>query len=1734
MLKNDINTADELDEALFNPKQYKRHRQSTTNKKESSDIPEPIQQIIIIKKIDDSRADENDDASHRSSRSSRSSHKSSQSSSHSSQSSSHSSQSSSHSSHSKHDGGGKKPDDLTFESTTDVLLFDKSIGNTKKQITVEEIKDIDLIKSGEYLKISLENLLLEKYSFDMQSNPDIQNDVTNIATGLISSSDIKSSEYEYDLIKKYINNQYVKSWLTPITMETKKIFSIVKIQSENTSNEPHSISTPLNNSSGYESKYIKNESFVNNFDKNLQITKEYTENYEKTFFWYHYQLYETNLTYSPIYYINNKKIGYHHDSMVKYNSYRYNTLLSSKITSIVYNPQVSIPIIKTTATNINYQKQLIPADKANIVGFYKTNPFVSPIAAPLSYLRTIGNIISIIQISPTIVNIITDKPHELVKTSFVLLHDTNTIPSIDGEYYNKIEKIIDDKQFQLKLKQIVVVIATQQLPTKMPTSNGIVYTYKKISMRKSTSTAIEDATVYLFNDKSINKIEPYIFPSLTTIIEHLKDKRYNFTTNDEVNDILKPFDITVDSLSEKYYNNIQSMIVGNIRNKKIDVKTLQFKPKVYNFDYSYPLFGIHNIKKIVTDDYDIKHKQKISFKGTIETDSISQQKVQKVQIKQYYKGVYSSLSEIDLPKDNDVVLIVDIANIFREEYHRINSKWELFSKDFNIVSKEYIEYILSLTDLRNDKINDYIVTSSNAIQQPTQQPQTQTITNYVNYIHNRHYVADLNLLFDTLNNSNDFSRHQIPTTDVPTTDVPTTDIAATDIAATDIATEINKNDIFDLIEDIKNPIEKVTIYYKYLDIDAISINNWLYSKKYGEPIGLCSHWLYIKSIFYAIAINKAYYIQKLNDQYGDNGQSDNTYNRCKICNVILSRLSETHDNVTLITGITSNDLKKFSLTKVIDESVLFTSVVCGSNVLNKILTNEGIMMNAFNMKYEIIICDIIKKIIFKMSLDLLLIDYIKLLKIALVEATYIIKYSTFEKNVMHSSVKKLDETEIKDLYIKYQTETITIISTVSLLIVLQTSLANYYNKIILKLKDCVYHTLKMPHGINTMACILNDLNMVSYGKIRKDNIVLITNNLTERYNKLITNSNIAKMFSDWQEHTLQRSIRLDYKSYYVINDTSKTKPNIKYTKIDDDKINIPYNNLKNYHNYHKNIISATHMLGKNETNINNILQESHIIASQLYNYLMDVNTRQIIPLHKIVSVYNSPFATKYINNLMYIINVLYTAIDYVTVSTRNMMIFPANFIKREWSNIDVINNIRVKQFAPINYNINITENTMQEYQIQALFLKFCYKTNEIYKGTEHIFMLDGVGNMSCVKCLQSQNDILQHKYNFTEYNILLNIINKRTMYLLDSPLSVNDKKQKHNISKIEYNELLTEFITNLKTIKKLESTDYILKTIKKIFETRTLTLSVKEHTQEPDKVVLPVCIYKQKDITTPIDLEYRYNVIIEDNSSTKGNPDGSTKGNPDGSTKGNRSTNVPSAILIKRYNNDFFLKYISHIANKKLIKTNIEKLKIDYKLKNIILKNETKRFEALNAMINDTNSKIFKKIKFEIISDDEYYMLLKNLNNMVMVSYNIKGITDSTSQKALASYIYSIFELIFNEHNTYNFKHNDIEYYNDLTILDGIKRFNAINYDKENILQLSPEEMAAGIGTGTGTGTTDNENDNIDSTLMYTEKDAEKDAFETSEFNFQIDRDELPATVDQDIVDRDVGYGDLGEDFGAF
>jgi len=508
----------------------------------------------------------------------------------------------------------------------------KFLANNGDIIVEEEValKNSEIIYKDDniYLK-ELINQFLSEYKVTSQESKYIQEivekkalDVIDIKNIGIIENDMNERGIEYKLIYDMFYDKFKSNVVIPIVSDKHKIYVKLKDNAKNENNE-NNVNNKVNdklNLNIYFSESLEDKNGTieeNQFNQfillkelyhNRAINKIEYQNYINEFF-----------EISKPYILNMENLGYikrpKNDSLVlrysnidtiHWNTYNIDSGFSNK--KDLFDEKGKII---GQEDNI-----LIKSNEANIIGFMILS------SKDNNFNKQFEKIGEITKIYNTDKGIIIECPnHNIKQNEIIYIDNTDSYPPINS-VFNKSVEILNNNSIKLNVDFKLLKESTKGDLYKLSNLHYNQYEIIKKDdkleaiLKKSDNNIInnnvinnnlENATnkVYLFNNLNINKndyenIIKLIMPSLSDIVENYKNDLNNVYTYDDVNDLFKKYNLTINDFNIKQITFIKEVLTNNLNKLLTYYDNLDKKNIILKFN--------KNNKKIFDSNYFLSNK----------------------------------------------------------------------------------------------------------------------------------------------------------------------------------------------------------------------------------------------------------------------------------------------------------------------------------------------------------------------------------------------------------------------------------------------------------------------------------------------------------------------------------------------------------------------------------------------------------------------------------------------------------------------------------------------------------------------------------------------------------------------------------------------------------------------------------------------------------------------------------------------------------------------------------------------------------------------------------------------------------------------------------------------------------------------------------------------------------------------------------------------------------------------
>jgi len=830
--------------------------------------------------------------------------------------------------------------DINNKINNSINLFANNTNNVIYINDIEEVPEYERIyKDNEIYIRDLENTFLDMFPITKQGTQYVQtmvqkkvNDVINVKK-IGDENIICKNKYILDILNKKFSN----FWIIPVVKDKFEIFSEI-IDDDYSKDYKYARETLLDKDGIIvtDQRILIDELDENNikFDmKKISLEQFLIKKHSL------YESYKTD---------NDIKSGYKLTTKNNFNAIRFYDIKSKQWKKRVIDEPIytTVEIKDPDNKNIKYiqKKELVPGETANIVGFlvFGINQF--------NILDLIGNKTgsSRFGLSSTISKItvgkrtkITSNKHELKTNDKIYIKNSNSRPRVNGSYQ---VSIIDDNNFNIDLNSYGGKDGTA----------GDIYSnlsleFKTINIKKNNGKIIIDndssnmksAKLFLFDsfkleNNDLNKILEKIIPDNNAIFGNLYTQIKN-TSN--INKILKTvckYNINFSNINKPEYDLVLNILKKNIIKKSESTIIADLNKKLKDDPFASTIFNYQNINKFKNEygEYPLLNNINDSLHARIQWINRQPDKgflfynliIQKSDTEDKTSNLYDSnvqkeLASLKEPKKIISEYSVRIINL-------LHDKKELKNEEQKLLPPLPTDKILLNGELYSSNIKKNKTTWVKRDEQYNKGDKGL----YIRYLHSEEFefngttwkfikklkphirrINNHNIFFNAkmtyesflqrINISNISIKYNVKTFKrlfdkikkkiknktkdsniIPESDKPNESISIT------IQKTLKK------ISEVDNELQRNYLLFKLIRIDGITIDNFIYSKKYKSKI-ICGHWNYIMQMNDASTnLEKSETLNKMLTIFGDVGESSNKYVNCHVCGNVLTQLE--YDDVT--------------------------------------------------------------------------------------------------------------------------------------------------------------------------------------------------------------------------------------------------------------------------------------------------------------------------------------------------------------------------------------------------------------------------------------------------------------------------------------------------------------------------------------------------------------------------------------------------------------------------------------------------------------------------------------------------------------------------------------------------------------------------------------------------------------------------------------------------------------------
>jgi hypothetical protein len=655
------------------------------------------------------------------------------------------------------DNGNNSNEEIVFLNANSNNEIKDFISDVSKEVVLEQevfIKEDERIYTDDIIYLTeIQNQILSSYPVSKQGLKYIQENAEDLAKEIIKTANMGFEKYnllknniQYKLIFDYLNNNFNSKWVIPIVYDKHKIYSKLKddyetieddknIFSENENKENYFFTESLEDSRGIIEENQRNQHIIlKSISHQSAIGKITYKNFLNDV---------NNIIYPYIEKTNNNSdinVGYITSPKNSNLVLRYydmdNTLWNTRVAMNEVNTKLDI-LDENKKIKDTKEISLINGEKINIIGFMvipfggeNMSNFIdkSIVFTPDNYLNhlnkpfyKVGNINRIYSNTDSI---IIDIPNHNIKDGEkIYISNTNSFPNINNVYQKSV-KVINENSILIKSNIKIINEGTYGIIYKTSDIEYDLYDITKgidnfnINFVKSNyNDKIESDIhnkIYLFNSIKIaskdelKNIINIIFPSLDNIILFEKENLKKCYTIDDVNKLLKKYNISINDLFIENINTIKNILTENM-NKIIEQ---QKNIKINNIEYH-----LSDKKLFIDDTYYLSDKyinspDIIKYYGNypyfnmncdcseIRLNWIHSQK-------DFGELFFINILLSNNKKNNKNILkyISDKKSEYIKEFEDVNKNYKKEQNMYNKVDKKYFTYqpyIVRKSDIENE------------------------------------------------------------------------------------------------------------------------------------------------------------------------------------------------------------------------------------------------------------------------------------------------------------------------------------------------------------------------------------------------------------------------------------------------------------------------------------------------------------------------------------------------------------------------------------------------------------------------------------------------------------------------------------------------------------------------------------------------------------------------------------------------------------------------------------------------------------------------------------------------------------------------------------------------------------------------------------------------------------------------------------------------------------------------
>ena len=1018
-----------------------------------------------------------------------------------------------------------------------INLFANNTNNIIYINDIEEVPEYERIYKDEEIYIrDLENTFLDMFPVTKQGTHYAQTIVQKKVNNIISVKKIGDENIicKNKYILDILNEKFSNFWIIPVVKDKFEIFSEI-IDESYSKDYKYGRETPLDNDGIIvtDQRILIDELDENNIKYDMK--KISLEQFLKK----KHSLFKSYKTDDDI------MGGYKLTAKNNFNAIRFYDIKSKQWKQRVIDAPIytTIEIKDPDNKNIKYiqKKELVPGENTNIVGFlvFGINQF--------SILDLIGNKtgISRFGLSSTISKItvgkrtkITSKKHRLTANDKIYIKNSNSLPSINGSYQ---VSIIDDNNFNIELDSyggkdgtsgnIYSNLSLEFETINIKKNNGKIIINNDSSNMKSAKLFLFDS--FKIENNDLNEILEKIIPDNNTILGNLYSEIKNASN---INKILKKvckYNINLSNINKPEYDLMLNILKKNIIKKSNSTIITELNKKIKDDPFVSTIFNYQNINKFKNEygEYPLLNNINDSLESRIQWINCQPDKgflfynliIQEYNTESEKNNSHDSIVQKELKSLKEPKTIseysVRIINLLYEEK-------DLCSEEQKLLPPLPTDKILLNGDLYSSVIKNNRTTWVKCEEQYNKGDKGL----YIRYLHSEEFEFDGTAWEFTkklkphirriINNQNiDFLNiKRTYETFLENTDIPNTSIkyniqtfkklfnkinkkikdktkdnkvsnTKTDPDKTNESMSITIQKTLKKISEIDDELQRNYLLFKLIRIDGITIDNFIYSKKYKSKI-ICGHWNYIMQMNDASTNSeKSEILNKMLTVFGDISGSDK-YVNCHVCGNVLTQ--NEYDDVT---GFSSSG-SAIHIGSLLDDSII-KNIESKEKELHMSSLISTIDPHTNQFKKDLIIFKIDEEQFKKLDIIAYLInsfnskigirikrqDYYAVLIDSYKYVSELLPYSVFKKKQLSiltskgeskEKIKKIIEKDIfKKMHKDYINKSKFSIVGARLLVTYQTGIPGY--KKMQSNTNCTFYGFNKDY-INFMTCLIEEMN----------------------------------------------------------------------------------------------------------------------------------------------------------------------------------------------------------------------------------------------------------------------------------------------------------------------------------------------------------------------------------------------------------------------------------------------------------------------------------------------------------------------------------------------------------------------------------------------------------------------------------------------------------------------------------